>query len=88
MDLINPCTRVAGGSLFSYIADPAELQRRAAAVVDAIRAGWLRIGDGTAYELNRVADAHRAIEGRSTQGKLYLTPLRASDAHLDEAVAV
>src|SRR3954454_23479277 len=27
MQLINPCTRVAGGSLFSYIADPAELQR-------------------------------------------------------------
>ncbi|WP_454619808.1 quinone oxidoreductase family protein [Bradyrhizobium cenepequi] len=74
MDLINPCTRVAGGSLFSYVADPAELQRRAGAVVDAIRAGWLRMGDGTAYDLERVADAHRAIEGRGTQGKLYLRP--------------
>ena len=74
MELINSCTRVAGGSLFKYIADPAELQRRAAAVVDAVRAGWLRISDGTAYDLNRVADAHRAIEGRGTQGKLYLIP--------------
>jgi NADPH:quinone reductase len=72
-ELISPCTRVAGGSLFSYVADPAELQRRAAAVVDAIRAGWLRMGDGTAYDLDRVSDAHRAIEGRGTQGKLYLT---------------
>jgi NADPH2:quinone reductase len=73
-ELINPCTRVAGGSLFSYVADPAELQRRAAAVVDAIRAGWLRMGDGTVYDLDRASDAHRAIEGRGTQGKLHLTP--------------
>jgi NADPH2:quinone reductase len=74
MQLINPCTRIAGGSLFSYVADPTELQGRAAAVVDAIRAGWLRMGDGTAYDLDRVSDAHRAIEGRGTQGKLYLRP--------------
>jgi NADPH2:quinone reductase len=73
-DLINPCTRVAGGSLFSYVADPAELQQRAAAVLDAIRTGWLRMSDGTAYPLDRASDAHRDIEGRGTKGKLYLTP--------------
>ncbi len=73
-ELINPCTRVAGGSVFSYVADPAELQRRAASVIDAIRAGWLRVGDGTAYDLGSAADAHRDIEGRSTQGKLHLKP--------------
>jgi len=33
-----------------------------------------RAGDGTAYDLGRAADAHRDIEGRGTQGKLYLTP--------------
>lgn len=71
-DLIVPCTRIAGGSLFSYIADPAELRRRAAAVVDGIRSGWLRMGDGTAYALDRVADAHCALESRRTQGKVYL----------------
>jgi len=74
MELINPCTRVAGGSVFSYVADPAELQRRAAAVVDAVSAGWLRMPDGTAYALDRAADAHRDLEGRGTQGKLYLMP--------------
>jgi NADPH:quinone reductase len=73
MDLIGSSTRVAGGSLFSFVSDPAELQRRAAAAVDAIGAGWLRMSDSTAYELAHVADAHRAVEGRGTQGKLYLT---------------
>src|SRR3954470_10645920 len=73
-ELTTPCPRAAGGWVFSYGAAPAELQRRAAAVVDAIRAGWLRLGYGTAYDLGRAADAHRAIEGRGTQGKLYLTP--------------
>jgi hypothetical protein len=32
------------------------------------------LSDGTAFDLDRVADAHRAIEGRGTHGKLYLTP--------------
>ena len=74
MELINPCTRVAGGSVFGYVAAPAELQRRASAIVDGVREGWLRMPEGTAYELGRAADAHRDLEGRSTHGKLYLTP--------------
>jgi NADPH2:quinone reductase len=74
MELINPCTRVAGGSLFSYVADPAELQRRGAAVVEAISAGWLHMPDGKAYDLGQAADAQRDLEGRGTHGKLYLTP--------------
>lgn len=73
-ELIVPCTRLAAGSVFSYVADPAELQRRAAAVIGGIRAGWLRLEKGTAYDLGRAADAHRDIEGRGTKGKLYLTP--------------
>jgi NADPH:quinone reductase-like Zn-dependent oxidoreductase len=52
----------------------AELQRRAAVVIEAMGAGWLRSSDGTVFDLDRVADAHRAIEGRGTHGKLYLTP--------------
>lgn len=73
-DLIVPCTRVAGGSLFSYVADGAELQRRAADVVEATYGSWLRMGEGTAFGLDRAPEAHRALEGRGTQGKLYLTP--------------
>jgi hypothetical protein len=53
--------------VFTYTKDSAELQRRAAIVIDAIRAGWLRKDQGTAYDLDRVADAHRAIEGRGTR---------------------
>lgn len=72
--LVPKCTRLAGAALFTYVADPSELQRRAAVVVEAIQSGWLRMGEGTAYALADVAEAHRAIEGRGTQGKLYLTP--------------
>lgn len=68
------CTRLAGAALFTYVADPSELQRRAAVVVEAIQSGWLRMGQGTAYALVNVAEAHRDIEGRGTRGKLYLTP--------------
>jgi NADPH:quinone reductase len=60
--------------VFTYVAEPSELQRRGAAAINGIEAGWLRPGAGTAYELERVADAHRDIENRRTQGKLYLTP--------------
>jgi NADPH2:quinone reductase len=74
MDLIYPCTRVAGGAVFSYVAIPAELQRRARDVLDGIEAGWLRLPRGTAYDLGEAADAHRALERRQTSGKLYLRP--------------
>jgi NADPH2:quinone reductase len=68
------CARLAAGALFTYIADPAELQRRASVVVEAIEAGWLQLGVGTGYALSNVAQAHRDIEGRGTTGKLYLAP--------------
>ena len=60
--------------MFSYTADPAELQRRTEAVIEGIQGGWLRIDQGRAYPLEGAAEAHRDIEGRGTQGKLYLTP--------------
>lgn len=68
------CLRLAGGSVFSYVADPTELRQRAAMVIAGIEAGWLQISDAAAYDLGRAADAHRDIESRRTQGKLYLTP--------------
>jgi len=72
--LVNQCIRLGSGSVFSYTAEPAELQHRAGAVIEGIRAGWLRLDEGKAYPLERAAAAHRDIEGRSSQGKLYLTP--------------
>jgi NADPH2:quinone reductase len=66
--------RIAGGNVFAYTADPAELRQRAAKVVEGLTGGWLRIGDSTAYGLAQASDAHRAIEARGTRGKLYLVP--------------
>lgn len=66
--------RLAGGSVFSYVADPAELRRRAAEVVTAVQGGWLKLDAATAYPLHRAADAHRDIEQRRANGKLYLVP--------------
>ena len=74
LDLIGPCTRLAAGSLFSYIAEPGELQRRASDLLAGIRAGWLRMPEGTAYDLELAAQAHRDMESRKAYGKLYLTP--------------
>ena len=54
--LTSQCLRLAAGSVFSYTADPAELQRRAEAVIEAIRAGWLRADEGNAYPLERAAE--------------------------------
>lgn len=72
--LTQKALRLAGGSVFTYVADPAELQARAAQVIAAIEAGWLRLEGATAYPLDRVSDAHRDIESRKAQGKLYLAP--------------
>ena len=72
--LIPAAKRLAGGAIFAYIADPAELQSRSAAVIEAIQEGWLKIAPATEYPLERAGDAHRDIESRGTQGKLLLRP--------------
>jgi len=73
-ELTNPCTRIAAGSVFSYIVEPGEFQQRAASIIEGIEAGWLRMPEATAYPMARAADAHHAIESRQTHGKLYLVP--------------
>ncbi len=75
-ELTSACTRIAAGSVFSYIVEPGELQRRAASVIEGIEAGWLRMPDATAYPMARAADAHSDLESRLTHGKLYLVPDR------------
>jgi NADPH2:quinone reductase len=61
-------------SLAHYSADRAELQMRASAIFDAIAAGRLRVRIGAEFALARAADAHRALEGRATTGKVLLRP--------------
>ena len=64
--------RLAGGSVFSFVADPAELRKRAADVVTGIQEGWLKLENATEYPLDGAADAHADLENRRAKGKLYL----------------
>jgi NADPH:quinone reductase len=72
--LILKGARVAGASIFTYIQDPAEMQRRAAELICGIEEGWLSALKTTHFPLHEAAAAHRAIESRATQGKLALIP--------------
>lgn len=64
--------RLAGGSVFSFVADPIELRARAADVVKGVQEGWLKMENATAYPLEHAAQAHADLENRRASGKLYL----------------
>jgi NADPH2:quinone reductase len=61
-------------SLAHYTADRAELELRASAVMDAVAAGRLNVRIGARYPLAQAAEAHNALEGRQTTGKVLLIP--------------
>jgi NADPH2:quinone reductase len=61
-------------TLMDYTVTRAELLARAAAVLDAMRAGTLRISIDRTFPLAQAADAHRLLESRQTSGKLLLIP--------------
>jgi NADPH2:quinone reductase len=61
-------------TLAHYTATREELEMRADAVLDAVADGGLQVHIGARYGLDQVADAHRALESRSTTGKLLLIP--------------
>ncbi|MCL8206839.1 MAG: quinone oxidoreductase [Actinomycetia bacterium] len=61
-------------SLVHYTRTRAELLERAQAVLDAIRAGSLKLRLFATLPLAEAAEAHRLLEGRRTTGKLLLTP--------------
>jgi NADPH:quinone reductase len=71
----------AGGSLLvtrpslaHFVATRAELEERAGTVLGAIAAGKLSVRIGARFPLAQAEDAHRALEGRETTGKLLLIP--------------
>ncbi len=71
----------AGGSLLvtrpslaHFVATRAELEERAGAVLRSIAAGKLSVRIGARFPLAQAADAHRALQGRETTGKLLLIP--------------
>jgi len=61
-------------SLAHYTASRAEYEGRAAAVLGAIASGDLKVRIGARFPMERAADAHRALEGRETTGKVILLP--------------
>jgi len=61
-------------SLFSYIATREDLVQRAGDLAGWIRDGKLRMRMEFEFPLKDAADAHRALEGRKTTGKVLLLP--------------
>ena len=61
-------------SLAHYTATREELETRAGAVLGAVAAGELSVRIGARFPLAHAADAHRALEGRQTTGKVLLAP--------------
>ena len=80
VDPVSPLVLSSNGSifltrptLFDYIAERSELERRAADLFGWIGAGQLDVRVGHRFGLAEAAEAHRAIEGRATTGKVLLT---------------
>ena len=78
---VDPQRLNAGGSLFltrptlgHYVATRDELAWRAGELFAAVRAGTLVVRVGATFPLADAADAHRALEGRATTGKVLLHP--------------
>ena len=59
-------------TLFTYIADPAELQAAAAGLFEVVASGKVRIEIHQRFALADAADAHRALEARQTTGSTIL----------------
>jgi NADPH2:quinone reductase len=81
VDPISPLELSANGSLyltrptlFHYTTTPEEIQRRADDLFSWIEEGRLEVRVGAKYDLQDAADAHRALEGRETTGKVLLLP--------------
>jgi NADPH:quinone reductase len=69
----------AGGSLtitrptlFHFVAERSELERRAADVLGAVADGSLNVRISARFPLAEAADAHRLLEGRGSTGKILL----------------
>ncbi len=61
-------------TLFHYVATREELLERAGAVLGWVKDGSLKLHIGLELPLAKAADAHRALEGRQTTGKVLLIP--------------
>jgi NADPH2:quinone reductase len=78
---IEPAVLAEKGSLFltrptmhNYIATRTELERRMTDLFDWFAGGQLSVRIGAEFPLASAAEAHSALEGRSTTGKVLLVP--------------
>ena len=60
-------------TLYDYTLDPADLQLSAHALFDVVESGKVKIEIGQRFPLKDAAEAHRALEGRRTNGSTVLT---------------
>jgi NADPH2:quinone reductase len=81
VDPISPLELSANGSLFltrptlfHHVTTSAEIQRRADDLFGWIADGSLEVRIGARYPLRDAAEAHRALQGRATTGKVLLEP--------------
>lgn len=81
---VAPLLLMQKGSLFltrptlaHHVATPEELSRRAGELFRWIAGGELRVRVGATFPLADAAEAHRALEGRATTGKVLLLPAGA-----------
>jgi len=81
VDPVSPLELSSNGSLFltrptlfHYVRTPAELQGRADDLFDWVASGDLDVRIGARFALRDAAEAHRALESRSTAGKVLLIP--------------
>jgi NADPH2:quinone reductase len=61
-------------TLFHYVADRQSLEARASAVMGWAASGELKVRIGRTFPLAEAAEAHKALEGRETTGKVLLLP--------------
>jgi len=61
-------------TLFQYIADRESLESRAHDVLGDVSGGRLKVRIGATWPLAEAGEAHRALEGRETTGKVLLIP--------------
>lgn len=81
VDPLPPARLAQGGSLamtrpslFDFMTSPEEARAGAAALFGALRTGTIKADIGQRFALSDVADAHRALESRSTVGATVLMP--------------
>jgi NADPH2:quinone reductase len=61
-------------TLFHYMAERAELEQRSSDIFGWMREGKLTFRVGATFPLAQAAEAHKALEGRKTTGKVLLIP--------------